>query len=164
MSGTLEAAVPSCAHEQRQDGPEAAIDELQREDDRHQQDEVLEREDVAEGDAALAIRGQLVVHGALVVHPEHEHERAGVEGSRDEKCSPQADDLRYGATDDRTERGSEPLGRLDDPDCRGHAVARRGIGCHRQRQRAVSGEEALQRAQGEDVPRPAHDTPSRPSR
>ena len=104
-SGTLEAAVPSWRTNSGRTGPEAAIHELQGEDDRHQQDEVLEREDVAECDAALAIRGQLVVHGALVVHPEHEHERAGVEDSRDEKGAAQADGLRYGATDDRTDAG-----------------------------------------------------------
>ena len=38
-----------------------------------------------------------------------------------------------------------------------HPVARRGVRRHRQRQRAVAGEQALQGAQGEDVPRPAHE-------
>ena len=52
MSGTLRIGRSQLPHEQRQDRPEAAIDELQAEDDRHQQDEVLEREHVAERNAA----------------------------------------------------------------------------------------------------------------
>ncbi len=51
--------VDRCAQlrdEQRQHGSEAAIDELQAEDDDHQQDEVLEREHVPERDAVVALR------------------------------------------------------------------------------------------------------------
>ena len=92
---------------------------------------------------------------ALVVHEEHEHDRDQVETGGDEERAPQSDDLRDGAADDRAERRPEALRRLHEADRLRHPVARRRIGRHRQRQRAVAGEESLERAQREDVPRRA---------
>ena len=67
---------------------------------------------------------------------------------------PQPDERRDDAADHRTERGPEPLRGLHDADRLRHPVARRRVGRHRQRQRAVAGEEALDGAQREHVPRP----------
>ena len=136
--------VPSSRDKQRQNRSEAAVDELQSEDDRHQQDEVLERQHAAERDASIAL-DVVDVRGLLfVVHEDDEKHGDEVEERGDEKRISQADELRDDATDDRADRRPEPLRGLHEADGIRHPVARRRVGRHRQGQRTVSGEEALQ--------------------
>src|SRR5688572_33076613 len=56
------------ADEERQHRAEAAIDELQAEDDPHQQHEVLKRQNVPERDASTGRRGLLGARDRLAVH------------------------------------------------------------------------------------------------
>ena len=93
--------------------------------------------------------GVALQDAALVVGNRDDHHRDEVEARGHEERVAQPDDLRDDAADHRPERRAEPLRRLDEPDRVRHLLPRRRVGRHRQRQRAVAGEQPLDRAQRE---------------
>ena len=94
----------------------------------------------------------MVWRRAFVVHHEYQDERNDVEPCGDEERVPKPDELCDSAADDRADGGPETLGGLDEPDRIGNAVARRGVGGHRQRQRPIAGEEPLRGTKREYLP------------
>ena len=146
---------------ERQHRPEAAIDELEAEDhDRHQQ-EVLEREHVAERHRPAPLRRRPPACACARPARRRARTRARARRSR----TPRRRRTRGAARraprpmppKTGPERRAEPLRRLHRADRLRHASLRRRVRRHRQRQRAVAGEQPLDDAQREHVPRARHE-------
>ena len=139
---------------ERQDRAEAAVEELQTEDDRHQQDEIVERQHAPKRHwSALARLDCRDVRRALVVEKQHDHERRGIERRRYQKRAAQADEMSDHSADHRTDAWAEALRRLDQADRLRHTAWWRRFGGHRDRDRAVAGEQPLRHSQRQHVPR-----------
>ena len=139
---------------ERQNRPEAAIDELDAEDHRHQQDEVLERQHAAERHApAIARLGRGRVRRSFVVQEKHEQQANTVERRRDEKRAAKPDERGEQPADHRTNARSEALRGLHQTDRLRHLLPRRRLRRHRDRDRSVARKQSLRGPQREDVPR-----------
>jgi hypothetical protein len=89
----------------------------------------------------------------LDVDDQHEHERDEVEPRGDDEGVAQPHESDHARADDRPERRAESLRRLHEPNRLRHPAFRRRLGRHRQRQRPVAGEDALNDAQRHQMPR-----------
>ena len=132
---------------------EAAIDELEAENRHEDHPEAWRPRQLADHLAQTARRRPGLARPRLAIGGCDGDHRGQIEERRDEERRAQADQRRQHAADDGTHRRAEPLGDLHRADRFGHALARHRLGRHRHRQRAVAGEDAEQRAQGEQLPR-----------
>ena len=123
---------------ERQHRAETPVDSLKTEDHAESQQESGQLEQVLHHGRAAADRSWGLAVARLFVEHHDRDERDHIKQRGKQERAPQANDRREQAADYRSNRGAQPMARLDHADRLCHAVARRGLCGHRDRQGAIS--------------------------